>query len=243
MKYLASAIVAFMLVGFAASANTLSQINVANGNGQGNEFNKVTQNEVNCALVFGQGNGISQTNNQVNYGYNIDQESKNTAGAIGNFNTITQGNTANAPLLSTLDGTVPEHAMEQDQYNMELIVGDQNVISQTNSANIQESVSDEGVKQVQKNEAFLVGGDNNVIQSNQAEANTAEPEAGGTFEGNVPVEQCQKNLALMIGTDLGKVQLPSYVQDPITYPTLDISMPRVEIGHFPSIHVPGCRDC
>ena len=122
----------------------------------------------------------------------IQQIQANCAAVMGESNTVTQSNTANASGF----------AQDQMQNNIALVVGSSNTVSQKNNAlatginEVADEISYGSYEtQSQKNLMLIMGCENTAVQSNTANAyNDA-----GIFQ-TYAIEQIQSNMGLLLGT-------------------------------------------
>ena len=189
MKKILSVLAVLIMLLPGAFANTVSQSNDGSAIGAGRQ-GIISQDGLNAALAIGDGNGITQKNDQSadSMGcFFVDQMATNAALAFGNGNNIFQSNTADG-----VGGVV-----YQKQLNAIVAMGCGNAVDQSNNAKAVEELPHSSIMQVQTNLGMVAGKNNDLRQSNTADA--ALPKTTDKIEIDPVILQVQANNALQLG--------------------------------------------
>jgi len=89
----------------------------------------IDQKAANLALVLGTSNEVDQMNTATAYGGFASQTQLNAVAVLGNYNSAIQSNTATADV-----SRVGKNLIVQCQSNLGMIIGEDNVLTQTNNA-------------------------------------------------------------------------------------------------------------
>jgi hypothetical protein len=194
------------------------------------DYNVITQTNVADAVSGQAFSDIGWWGEKASAALDVYQEQKNCAAVLGEGNTVTQSNKADA------SGT----ELNQIQHNIAMVVGTTNTVTQKNEA-LATGVAADGAygiyeTQNQKNLMLIIGANNYASQSNLAKAYS---DSGISLA--YPIEQTQKNVGLLLGKKNWLVQ--SNDAEATMKKCIEVDPKIVQVQKNIAFAVNNCDDC